>query len=47
MEQPNKSSSAIQTTTRATSPLKREVKTTLIERATSPVKQAAAVSSIK
>ena len=34
------SNSTIQTTTRATSPMKCESKTSLTERATSPVKQA-------
>jgi len=38
IEQTTKSST-IQTTTRATSPMKREVKTAVVERATSPVKQ--------
>jgi len=38
MEQVSKSTS-IQTTTRATSPIKRECKTAVVERATSPVKQ--------
>ncbi len=33
------SNPTIQTTTRATSPMKREVKTAVVERATSPVKQ--------
>ena len=46
MEQPCKSSSVVQTTTRATSPIKREVKTALVERATSPAKQPTA-SSVK
>lgn len=46
MEQPSKSSPVVQTTTRATSPLKREVKTTVVERATSPAKQPTA-SSVK
>ncbi|CAF0722468.1 unnamed protein product [Rotaria sp. Silwood1] len=41
IEQPAKSSSnlTIQTTTRATSPIKHEIKTVVVERATSPVKQ--------
>jgi hypothetical protein len=39
-------SSTIQTTTRATSPIKRELKTTVVERATSPVKQTTTTSSV-